>query len=57
MKKLFKILLATVLAVGLCACGGDKKGGKLVIYTPNSDSLVTSVIPAFEEKYGITVEA
>ena len=56
MKKLFKILLATVLAVGLCACGGDKKGGKLVIYTPNSDSLVTSVIPAFEEKYGITVE-
>lgn len=56
MKKLFKIFLATVLAVGLCACSGEEKSDKLVIYTPNSDSLIESVIPAFEEKTGITVE-
>jgi iron(III) transport system substrate-binding protein len=55
MKKLFKILLATVLAVGLTACG-EEKSDKLVIYTPNSDSLIESVIPAFEAKYDITVE-
>ena len=55
MKKLFKILLAAVMAVGLCACG-EEKSDKLVIYTPNSDSLIESVIPAFEAKYDITVE-
>ena len=55
MKKLFKILLAALMAVGLVACEGEESKS-LVIYTPNSDSLVNSVIPAFEEKYGITVE-
>ncbi len=56
MKKLFKILLATILTISLAACGGEEKSDKLVIYTPNSDSLIEAVIPAFEEKTGITVE-
>lgn len=35
---------------------GDKKGGKLVVYTMNSEGLVNATIPLFEEKYGIDVE-
>ncbi|MBR3694298.1 MAG: extracellular solute-binding protein [Erysipelotrichales bacterium] len=63
MKKLFRILLASALVLGLAACGGDTNKGNndegsksLVVYSPNSDSLINSVIPAYEEKYGITVE-
>ena len=29
---------------------------KLVIYSPNSENLLNAVIPAFEAKYGVTVE-
>ena len=57
MKKLFKTLLAVVMALGLAACGGGEEESKtLVIYSPNSDKLVDKVIPAFEEATGITVE-
>ena len=60
MKKLFKMLLVAMMVLGLTACGGggESEGGsdKLVIYSPNSDSLINSVIPAYEEKYGVTVE-
>lgn len=35
---------------------GEKKGGKLVVYTMNSEGLVNATIPLFEEKYGIDVE-
>lgn len=31
-------------------------GGKLVIYSPNSEGLMNATIPLFEEKYGIEVE-
>lgn len=31
-------------------------GGKLVIYSPNSEGLMNATIPLFEEKYGIQVE-
>lgn len=31
-------------------------GGKLVIYSPNSEGIMNNIIPAFEEKYGIEVE-
>ncbi|MEG1942268.1 MAG: ABC transporter substrate-binding protein [Angelakisella sp.] len=31
-------------------------GGKLVVYTPNSEGLVNATIPLFEEKYGVEVE-
>lgn len=58
MKKLFKTLLAGAMALSLAACGnsGDETEKKLVIYSPNSDSLINLVIPAFEEKTGVEVE-
>lgn len=57
MKKFFKALLAAVMTLSLAACGGADEGEKkLVIYSPNSDSLIDSVIPAFEEKTGVVVE-
>lgn len=64
MKKVLKMLLATMLVFGLAACGGSgedtpnegESSKKLVVYSPNSDSLINSVIPAYEEKYGVTVE-
>lgn len=64
MKKVLMMMLTAVMALGLSACGGDtgNEGGgeetsnKLVIYSPNSDSLINSVIPAYEDKYGIDVE-
>jgi iron(III) transport system substrate-binding protein len=31
-------------------------GGKLVVYSPNSEGLMNATIPLFEEKYGIEVE-
>ncbi|MEM1484511.1 ABC transporter substrate-binding protein [Oscillospiraceae bacterium PP1C4] len=31
-------------------------GGKLVIYSPNSEGLMNATIPLFEEKYGVKVE-
>jgi len=36
--------------------GGSGGANTLVIYTPNSEGLINAVIPAFEERYGITVE-
>ncbi len=53
--KLFLVLLVSMLV--LVGCGGS--GGsdnKLVVYTPNSEGILNSVIPLFEEKTGIKVE-
>ena len=60
LKKLFVALLALTLMVG-CS-GGSTSGGDsdeekvLVIYSPNSDTEVDNIIPAFEEATGITVQ-
>ncbi len=63
-----KRLLAMILgaSVMMTACGtgtkeadGNKEEGKrgeLVVYSPNSESLINATIPLFEEKYGIDVE-
>lgn len=67
MKNKFKRLAALVgvSALVLAACGNDTNtnegadGGssnKLVVYSPNSEGLINSTIPAFEEEYGVTVE-
>lgn len=51
-----------VAAGALCillASGCQKKsaaGGNLVIYSPNTEALVESIIPAFEKAAGVTVE-
>ena len=42
------------------ASGGDAapaSGGEVVVYSPNSDTEVNAVIPAFEEATGIKVNA
>ncbi|MGX8701002.1 ABC transporter substrate-binding protein [Caproiciproducens sp.] len=39
------------------AASSEKQGGgKLVIYSPNSEGLMNATIPLFEEKYGVDVE-
>jgi iron(III) transport system substrate-binding protein len=50
-----------LLLVGLLTMlsGCTKKaaeGGKLVIYSPNSETLVNAIIPAFEKASGVTVD-
>lgn len=58
MKALKKLLVATLALGLLVGCGGktEEEEKVLVIYTPNSDSLIEAVIPAFEEETGIDVE-
>ncbi|NLK28829.1 MAG: extracellular solute-binding protein [Clostridiales bacterium] len=34
----------------------ETTGGKLVVYSPNSEGLMNATIPLFEEKYGVEVE-
>ena len=36
--------------------GSKQGGGKLVVYSPNSEGLMNATIPLFEEKYGVDVE-
>jgi len=60
MKRLSILLLAfTMLAGVLSACGGGSKSSKenkLVVYSPNSEEIVKTIIPMFEKQTGITVE-
>lgn len=67
MKKVWLTAVAAVAALALGACsqessapaagGGEKaESDKLVIYSPNSEGLISATIPAFEEKYGIKVD-
>ncbi len=54
--KVLKILLSAVLSLTLLVgCGGDEQR-KLVIVSPNSDTEIDNIIPAFEEATGIDVE-
>lgn len=71
-KRIFTILsLALALSMTACSSndtkenqasnGNDtkevsKSSDTLVVYSPNSEGIVSSIIPAFEEKTGITVE-
>lgn len=64
MKKIIALLTATVITVGtFVGCGGGKdsaqtKDGskKLVVYSPNSEDIVNTIVPLFEDETGITVE-
>lgn len=62
MKKLLMLCLSLAMVCTVTACGSksgdDKKEEeqKLVIYSPNSEGLIKSTIPLFEEKTGIKVE-
>ncbi|WP_411169830.1 ABC transporter substrate-binding protein [Clostridium sp. MB05] len=64
MKKIIALLTATVITVGsFVGCSGVKdsaqtKDGskKLVVYSPNSEDIVNTIVPLFEDETGITVE-
>ncbi|MSS77493.1 extracellular solute-binding protein [Anaerococcus sp. WCA-380-WT-2B] len=71
MKKKIFAILSLALAISLTACSSNDSGGKdvsndkqtkenssntLVVYSPNSEGIVSSIIPAFEESTGINVE-
>ncbi len=43
-------------ASGAVSSEAKQGGGKLVIYSPNSEGLMDATIPLFEEKYGVDVE-
>ncbi len=44
------------VASGAASSEAKQGGGKLVIYSPNSEGLMDATIPLFEEKYGVDVE-
>ena len=58
--KALKLLLIAMLALTMfVGCGGSKTDEEepiLVIYSPNSDTEVENIIPAFEAATGITVQ-
>ena len=58
MGKKLSVMIALLLIVlaGVSASGsGESSANELVIYSPNSDSEIAAVIPAFEEATGIKV--
>jgi len=59
MRKLLSFLAVLSLVFVLAACGGNdesEKDGKLVIYSPNSEDIINTIIPMFEKETGIKVE-
>lgn len=57
MKNLSKVLIVFVISLMLVACGTTStKDDVLVVYTPNSEGILNSVIPLFEEETGIKVD-
>lgn len=61
-KKIFALVMSLILVFSLVACskGGDGKKtgdkGKLVVYSPNTENIMKTIIPMFEKKTGIKVE-
>lgn len=66
MKKVFMVLIALIFISNSVFAGGKQEmeemssepmaTDKLVVYSPNSDGLINSTIPKFEEMYGVKVE-
>ena len=54
MKK--RLLVAALLFCLLFGALSAHAAGKLVVYSPNSEGIINTVIPAFEKKYGVEVE-
>ena len=53
MKKLLSVLLVALTAITMFGCSGGSGDSTLVIYSPNSDTVMDTIIPAFEEATGI----
>lgn len=61
MMKMYKgIILGAAAMLGLTACNNvesqDAGSDELVLYSPNSEELITTIVPLFEEETGIRVE-
>ncbi|MEK3888782.1 ABC transporter substrate-binding protein [Bacillus sp. FSL K6-3431] len=58
MRKVFSLVMILGLTLFLVACGGKESASedKLVIYSPNSEDIVNTIIPMFEKETGIKVE-
>ncbi|SJZ35079.1 ABC transporter substrate-binding protein [Anaerorhabdus furcosa] len=68
MKKFLSLVLMAAMLLSVAGCSSPAKPaestpsgdaaatGKLVVYSPNSEGLMNSVIPLFEETYGVEVE-
>ncbi|MDK8183333.1 ABC transporter substrate-binding protein [Paenibacillus sp. UMB4589-SE434] len=61
MKRLSILVMACMLFMGaLSGCGNNESeqaaSNKLVIYSPNSEEIIKTIIPMFEKQTGITVE-
>lgn len=62
MKKLLSLLICAVLgATILAGCGGGRdtvlqSGRNLVIYSPNSEDMINTIVPLFEKETGIKVD-
>lgn len=57
MRKTLLGVMVLFLSFVLVACGGDKSSGdELVIYSPNSEDIINTIIPMFEKETGIKVE-
>lgn len=53
---LLTLLLLTLPVLGLAAEGASADAGKLVIYSPNTEDMLNTIIPLFEKETGISVE-
>lgn len=65
MKRLFKLLFVSLLALSLVACGNgtaneggedEGYGGKLVVYSPNSDGEIEGLLEYWGKEYGVDIE-
>lgn len=67
MKKFLSLLVIATMMLSLAACsknepaavatdGGETGTDTLVVYSPNGEGLMNSVIPLFEKTYGVKVE-
>lgn len=57
MRKLFSVLIVLIFSIVLIACGSDEgSDDELVVYSPNSEDIINTIIPMFEKETGIKVE-
>lgn len=56
MKKVLSLLVVAAMVLAGCGSSEGADSKSLVVYSPNSEGLIASTIPAFEEKYDIKVD-
>lgn len=58
MRKILSFVMILALALFIAACGSKSVdgGNKLVVYSPNSEDIINTIIPMFEKETGVKVE-